>query len=157
MFDQIFFFFFFSPQVTRSVIISNKNGIYKLPHKFAKRLKAQDLRKLGTTKKISKFIELQLSTQSSQKMNFFFQHQQGTAEKQKLNFSRSALFHMKTGVCLKYFVQGCILKKFFASNSPQAPLSLIWMTILINVRTLTQFYFKLKAPNFQKGPKIFLT
>ena len=25
-------------------------------------------------------------------------------EKQKLNFSRNALFHMKTSVCLKYFV-----------------------------------------------------
>ena len=29
-------------------------------------------------------------------------------EKQKLNFSRSALFHMKTRVCLKYFVNDCI-------------------------------------------------
>ena len=24
-----------------------------------------------------------------------------------MNFSRSALFHMKTRVCLKYFVNGC--------------------------------------------------
>ena len=30
-----------------------------------------------------------------------------TLEKQKLNFSRSALFHMETGVSLKYFVSGC--------------------------------------------------
>ena len=30
-------------------------------------------------------------------------------EKQKLNFSRSALFHMKTGVCLKYFDNDCSL------------------------------------------------
>ena len=30
-----------------------------------------------------------------------------TAEKKKLNFSRSALFHIKTRVSLKYFVNGC--------------------------------------------------
>ena len=34
-----------------------------------------------------------------------------THEKQKLNFSRSAVFHMRTRVCLKYFVHDCRLKK----------------------------------------------
>ena len=29
-------------------------------------------------------------------------------EKQKLNFFRSALFHMKSRVCLKYFVNDCL-------------------------------------------------
>ena len=30
---------------------------------------------------------------------------------------RSALFHKKTNVSLKYFVRGCLWKQFFASNS----------------------------------------
>ena len=45
MFDKIFV----SPQVKRIVIISNKHGIYELPHELP-----NDLRKLGNIKKISK-------------------------------------------------------------------------------------------------------
>ena len=36
-----------------------------------------------------------------------------TFEKQKLNFSSGALFHMKTGVSLKYFVKDDLWKPFF--------------------------------------------
>ena len=51
MFRQIFP----SPQVKRVVIISNKHGIYQLPHELpAKELKTYDLRKLGIIRKISK-------------------------------------------------------------------------------------------------------
>ena len=38
--------------------------------------------------------------------------------------SRSALFHMKTRVFLKYFVGTRLWKQFFASNLPQAPSNL---------------------------------
>ena len=51
----------------------------------------------------------------------FFQNQQKTLAMQTLNFSRSALFHIKTRVSVKYFVNDCLLKHFFASNSPQIP------------------------------------
>ena len=37
---------------------------------------------------------------------------QNTPEKSKLNFSRSALFHVKTRVFLKYFVNNCHCKLF---------------------------------------------
>ena len=47
MFDKIFV----SPQVKRIVIISNKHGIYELPHELPNDLR---LRKLGNIKKISK-------------------------------------------------------------------------------------------------------
>ena len=40
--------------------------------------------------------------------------------KQKLDFSRSAPFHMKTRVCLKYFVHHCLWKHGFVSNLLQA-------------------------------------
>ena len=46
MFDKIFV----SPQVKRIVIISNKHGIYELPHELSNDL---HFRKLGNIKKIS--------------------------------------------------------------------------------------------------------
>ena len=55
---------FFSPQVKRSVIISNKRDIYELPHELPNHLcprkkkkqkqKLKDLRKLGNIRKILK-------------------------------------------------------------------------------------------------------
>ena len=48
----MFCWIFLSSQVKRTVIISNKHGIYELPHKLA-----NDLRKLGNIEKISKLIE----------------------------------------------------------------------------------------------------
>ena len=36
-----------------------------------------------------------------------FQHYQKTLERHKSNFCRSALFHMKTRVCIKYLVHDC--------------------------------------------------
>ena len=42
-------------------------------------------------------------------------------KKQTLNFSRSALFRMKTRVSLKYFVNDCLWKPFFASILLQTP------------------------------------
>ena len=47
MFDKIFV----SPKVKRIVIISNKHGIYELPHELPNDLR---LRTLGNIKKISK-------------------------------------------------------------------------------------------------------
>ena len=44
---------FLSPQVKRSVIISNIHGIYELPHTLRKDLRLE-LRKLGNIMKISK-------------------------------------------------------------------------------------------------------
>ena len=44
MFDQIFY----SPQVKRSVIISNKHGIYVLPYKLPNSLRLRILRNLGS-------------------------------------------------------------------------------------------------------------
>ena len=64
--------------------------------------------------------------------------------KQKLNFSRRALFHMKTRVCLKYFVHDCMPIKPMKIN----PLARIFSFIsleqrkfLINAYFLSQFGF----------------
>ena len=61
----------------------------------------------------------------------FCQYQQKHLAKKKLNFSRSALFHMKTKVCLKQFVHDCLQIHFFASNLPQAPYNLICLSIFV--------------------------
>ena len=50
MFDKIFV-----SQVKQIVIISNKHGIYELPHELPNDLRLKDLRKLGNIQKISKF------------------------------------------------------------------------------------------------------
>ena len=41
MFDQIFF----SPEMKQNVIISNKHGIYELPHELPNDLRSQKIRK----------------------------------------------------------------------------------------------------------------
>ena len=52
-------------------------------------------------------------------------------EKQKLNFSHSVLFHMKTRVCLKYFVNDC--------RYPVSNFEFIFSTSISNNCTLEQF------------------
>ena len=87
----------------------------------------------------------------------FRQYYQNTAEKTKLNFSRSALLHIKTRVCLKHFVNGCFYKLIFASNSLQTPSKLILLTIFVTWRPLTQFQPNIRATKIQKSAKICLT
>ena len=58
--------------------------------------------------------------------------------KTEIELRRSTLFHMKTRVCLKYFVNHYLWKQFLNSNSPHTPSSLICLTIFVNLRTFTQ-------------------
>ena len=46
------------------------------------------------------------------------------AEKQKLKFSRSTLFHMKTRVCLKFFVNNCSLESVLCTGITVAVFSI---------------------------------
>ena len=64
---------------------------------------------------------------------------------------------MKTRVCLKYFVNDCVWKQIFASNSPQTPLNLILFTTFVTLRPLTQFKPKIQATKLQKSAKICFT
>ena len=56
--------------------------------------------------------------------------QQKSPEKLKLNFPRSALFHVKTRFCLKYFPHDYLCKQYFASKQSQPPLNLIYLKTL---------------------------
>ena len=78
-------------------------------------------------------------------------------EKRKLNFSCSALFHMKTTASLKYFVNDCRCKYFFAFNSPETPANLISLTISKTVRPFAQFEPKIRSIKIKECTKFFLT
>ena len=106
MFDKIFVL----PQGKRIVIISNKHGIYELPHELPNDLR---LRKLGNIKKISKLYRTIAWRSVLLPKLKFCQYQQKILEKQKLNFSHRVLFHRKTTVCLRYFGQDCSSYKTF--------------------------------------------
>ena len=123
------------PQVKRIVIISNKHGIYELPHKLLKELR---LRTWGNLKKISKLDRIIAWCSALLSKLKFCQYYQKILEKWKLNFSGTVLFDRKTTLCLKYFGQDCLPKQFLAFNLPQGPFKFD-LTILVSLRTLIQF------------------
>ena len=51
--------------------------------------------------------------------------------KREINFSRSALFQMKIRISLKYFVNDCIWKHFFATNFSQTPTNIYFLTKIL--------------------------
>ena len=124
-------FTFFSPQVKQSTIIRNK----RVATWFAERLKTKDLRKLGTLKRILKPYRIITQCPASPPKQKFCGYCQKAAEKEKLNIFRTSLFCMKTIVCLKYFVNDCLWKQFFASvsNSPHILLNLTSFTIFVTL------------------------
>ena len=65
---------------------------------------------------------------------------------------------MKTRVSLKYFVNDCFWKKYFASNFPQIPSNQNSLTVLDKTRRpVTHFYPKIKAIKWQIYAKICFT
>ena len=54
----MFYQIFLSPQVKRTVIISNKHGIYELPHELPKDLRLTILENYEISGKSQNFIEL---------------------------------------------------------------------------------------------------
>ena len=58
---------------------------------------------------------------------------------------------MKTRVCLKYFENGYLCKRFFACNSPQTTSTLIFLTNFVTLSFL--FQPKFKATKLQKSTK----
>ena len=58
-----------------------------------------------------------------------------------MEFSCSALFHMKTGVCLKYFVHVCSYKKLFREEECQGCDS-VTQTFEIRLPTKKLFFVK---------------
>ena len=122
--------FFFSPQVKRSLIISNKL-VYKsrltscwMVTKYQENLKTSDKYLLF----LSPLAEIKISSVLA-KISW---------KKKKLSFSSSALFHIKTALCLKDFVNDCVWKQPLAFNSSQTPSNFIRLTIFVPLRSFTQ-------------------
>ena len=86
-------------QSERNAIISNKHGIYDLPHKLLNDIRLKIFGIQNLSGKSQNFIGLYRSAQPHQK----------SAKMQKLDFSPTAPIHIKTIVCLKYFVPDCCL------------------------------------------------
>ena len=63
---------------------------------------------------------------------------------------------MKTIVCVKYFVDGCVGKQLFASCLLQISSTLICLTIFVALMLLTQFQPPIKSIDLQKSAKICL-
>ena len=53
----------------------------------------------------------------------------------EIEFFSNVPCHMKTRVCLKYFVLDCLYKPCLASNEIQAPLKYIGLTIFVTTRS----------------------
>ena len=100
----MFYQFFFSPQVKRSVIITNKHGIYELPLELPYDLRLRILGNYEISGK-SKNDNLVLSLPPKMKLLPILAE---NSLKIKMDFSHSVLFHMKTRVYLTYFVRDCI-------------------------------------------------
>ena len=95
--------FFFSPQVKRSLIISNE-----LPYtscRTTEDLVSYEIRKVQKNVKTSWNYNL---VPSLPPLRFFFLSMLAKDSlKIEIELSRSALFHMKTRIFLKYFVRAC--------------------------------------------------
>ena len=134
----MFYQIFLSPQLKRGAIVSNKHGVSQLPHELSNDLNHRSYKIRESQENLKTCWIIDQGPVFLLKCNFF-QPQPKTPEKQKLNISPRMLFHMKTRVCLKYFVNNCLWKQRFASKLTQTPLNVISFTILVTLRPLTQF------------------
>ena len=64
---------------------------------------------------------------------------------------------MKNRVSIKYFVNICLWKHFFAFNLSQTTANLIFSKVLVTPRLFALFYSNVRAIKYQKSAKICLT
>ena len=121
----MFYQFFLSPPVKRSLIISNKlvymSCLTSCQSTYD--LGSQKIRKVQNNVKTSWNYNLLPSLSPKKEILSVIAKGSFNIEKNfaKQNFSCSVLFYMKARVLLKYFVFGCLWKQIFASNLPQGP------------------------------------
>ena len=102
-----FYQVFLSRQVKRCAIITYKHGIYELSHQLPNNLRLNDLSKLRNVRKVSKLHKMIASAQWPCQNDNSVNTCKKLLKYYILNFFCSALFHMKTTVSLKYFVNYC--------------------------------------------------
>ena len=74
-----------------------------------------------------------------------------------VNTSKRPLETWKLELVSKKFVCGCLWTQFSASNSIQSPSNLIYLTVLVTLRSFNQFSSKIRRINLQKSVKICLS
>ena len=97
----MFYQILLSPQVKRCAIITYKHGIQVLPNESS----CQNENFVNTAHAI--FAAERAFMPLKEKKKSLILAKLSTLEKRKLNFSCSALFHVKTRVNFKYFVNDC--------------------------------------------------
>ena len=100
----MFYQIFLSSKMKRCAIITYKHGIYALPHELPKDLRLRIL----YNDRLAAYNDSLVPILPAKIIILLIPVK--TLEKQKLDFFRSALFHMKARVSLKYFVNDCGLK-----------------------------------------------
>ena len=100
----MFYQIFLSSKMKRCAIITHKHGIYELPHELPKDLRLRIL----YNDRLAAYNDSLVPILPAKIIILLIPVK--TLEKQKLDFFRSALFHMKARVSLKYFVNDCGLK-----------------------------------------------
>ena len=125
-----------------------------MPHELPNNLRfRKNLRELVNMRKFSKLIEL-LPNACPTSRNENFVNTSKISWKIEVELFRSALFHMKITVCLKYFVNDCRMQKFhnsffsiwviFFETKSSHPLANIQTFICIFTTESTTFYFWLQ-------------
>ena len=113
-------------QVKRSATISNKLGVYELPHELPKDLSSglgsQEIRKNQENLKVCQNYKVVPSLLAKMKILSILAKNFGKVE---IELFPQALIYMKIRVCLNYFLNDCLLKYNFPANSPRTPSKLI--------------------------------
>ena len=129
--DSLMFYqLFLSPQVKRWAIITYTHCIGDLSHELPNNLR---LRKLGSIRKVSKRHRITAQSPASpQPPKWKLLILAKNSGKLKLNLSNSALFHTKTEISLKYFVNDCSPKIIGMTSNNHQPVIMEYTNYEIN-------------------------
>ena len=83
----------------------------------------------------------------------FLQCRKNIFQKQILSMSHRVLFHMRTGVCFKYFANDCLWKQFFVFEVLPDLFQLDFLTVLVTLRLFSQWQHRIRATKLQKSAK----
>ena len=124
----MFYHIFFSPQVTQSAIISNKQAICELSHELLNDLKIRILGNHESSEKSKNFRELQPNLKTSENYKLLPSLPCKTKILSiiaKTCWINKQLEKKQKRTSFKCSVPDFLWKKFFPSASPQTPLNLI--------------------------------
>ena len=135
---SMFYQIFLSPQVKRWVIITYKNGMYKLPHNLPNDLKLRILGNQEISGKCLNFIESQPSAQSP-RQNKSFVNISRKLLKKEIKLFRLCPISDQNQSQSQIFCALLSLETFFDSNLLQTPSNLISLTVLVTLQSFTLF------------------